>query len=333
MDRSTIGTEGGSFFPQQRTTIDIIDAGGVNPILPNATFLPDASTPSGGTGPTPLSNGLYQIGQYTNDDDDENSISPNIAFEDEEIFDGLRYSKPFTPNIREAISAFAGKNKGVKMYGLVSGLHFGQPETIFRRIKQPSNFTGPGDIEFYEEIFPEELSDQQFEYFLDQESELESFLGLGKKAKANREVKKAKRVERKENRRTAISERKSAKVDRKNKRVEIKAYKAETKRVRAESGEPTIFDKVLNTAEGLLNGRNDMEFDNSENLGGYNEAGEIEEGGIYNQNGEIASAPNFNLPNFNQQPTKLGFGGNKTVMIIIGLALVGAVIYYIKNKN
>ncbi len=71
----------------------------------------------------------------------------------------------------------------------------------------------------------------------------------------------------------------------------------------------------------------------SENLGGYNEAGEIEEGGMYDASGQIASAQNFQIPNFNQQPTKLGFGGNKTLMIVIGLALVGAVIYYIKTRK
>ncbi|MBK0383532.1 hypothetical protein I5M32_11245 [Pedobacter sp. SD-b] len=338
-----------NIIKQLRPTInDTIGNGGFSPIIPGLIQTPNSDGSNGGTNSTPLGNiisdlfkkslandtgangGGFQVGQYTNDDDDD-SLTPLIAFEDNEIFDGLRRSKPFTPNIRDAISAFVGKEKGGKISGLVSGYAFGLPDTYFRRKNQPLNFSGDNNIEFYDEVFPQELTDEEFEHVLNLDEDYESFLGIhiGKKSKARAAARKEKRVARRDARKDARAARKQARVDRKNKRLEIKQYKAETKRIGAENGEPSGFDKILNTAKSVFGGGNNDDLSEPINTGEENyQDGNYDDGSGTDENGNLIQ------PTIKSNTTTQGFfGQNKTVAIIIILALVGAAIYFIKNNH
>jgi hypothetical protein len=306
----------------QRTTGSIIDNGGLNPVLPGMMIPTGDNSPSG-AGTTPLGANIFTMGEFGNEDDSEDTgLMPQIAFDDNELFDGLRYSKPHRPTLRDSISEYGGK-KHKSIGELISGLLFGLPNTIFRKSKK-SNYGGDEGFDIYDEVFPEELSDNEFEEFLDHENHIESFLGIGKKARA----KKEKRVERREARKTARADRKQARVNRKNKRVEIKQFKAETKRIGKENGDPSVLDKVITGAKSIFADQNQV----NDNSGSDNSNSDGSGYDTSDPTGNGGGGYGGDIPNPNASKSKLGmFGG--TTGIIIMLALIGAAIYILKSHK
>ncbi|TKB96851.1 hypothetical protein [Pedobacter cryophilus] len=295
-DQIITSLDNASMFKTGPTAMDLVIQGPSTPAF-NVPDLSDNNSVNIAAS-SPVSNAIAAYNPY---DDDEEYIS-NYDLEDleDEIFDsGLPKTNP---------NFFRKKTNTKPLFpidqnGIVDGKYFGQPGTYFQKV---DNYTGQVGMMYFNEIFPDELDEYNM-----------SNLFGGKN--------KAKRVAKREQRQSDRRVRKQAKVDRKNKRVEIRGYKAETKRIGVENGEPSILDKVLDTAKGFIGGNDNNLTDEA----GYDE-GNYQTEGATDQNGNFLSVDK----NFQPQTKTAGiFGSNPVVAILIMLALFGGVVYFIKTQK
>lgn len=297
---------GGLYRTTAPTVSETIAAGPSPMAVPLPTTTVGASNPALNNHVAAVNQVLGEVAEWDDDDPDTHGF----YYDDENIFEtaGIVNSDP--NYFRNGKRYLLDRKKRIEIErilranGIIDGAVFGLPGIKFKKL---DTYDGPSHIEYYDEVFPDEI---------------ESFLGFGKKAKAKREERKAKRVARRDARKDARAARKQARVDRKNKRVEIRAYKAETKRIKAENGEPSALDNILDTVANTFGPQQDLPLDGELNPADYS-------------NGDLAQGYKPFTLDADASGRAIQAGGNKSlVYILIGLAVLGAAIYFVtKDKN
>jgi hypothetical protein len=289
---------------------------------PMAVPLPNTVTASNPA----LNNSVAAVNQVLGDYadwDDEDPDTTGFYYDDENIFEtgGIVNSDP--GYFRRGSNQLLHRKrkfeieKTLRANGIIDGAAFGLPGVKFKKL---DTYAGPSHIEYYDEVFPEELSSFALP--------LVGALLSGKKGKARRQERKAKRVARRDARKDAKAARKQARVDRKNRRVGIREYKAETKRMKVENGEPSALDNILDTVATTFGPQQDLPID-----GELNPETEINPADY--SNGDLAQGYKPFTLDADASGRAIQAGGNKSlVYILIGLAVLGAAIYFVtKNKN
>lgn len=294
------------------TVAQTIAAGPSPMAVPLPTTTVTASNPVLNNHVAAVNQVLGDVAEWDDDDPDTHGF----YYDDENIFEtaGIVNSDP--NYFRKGSNYLLDRKrkfeieKILKANGIIDGAAFGLPGIKFKKL---DTYGGPSHIEYYDEVFADEL---------------ESFLGFGKKAKARREERKAKRVARRDARKDARAARKQARVDRKNRRVALREYKAETKRMKVENGEPSALDNILDTVATTFGPQQDLPLETD--LGPEGEVNPADY-----SNGDLAQGYKPFTLDADASGRTIQAGGNKSlVYILIGLAVLGAAIYFVtKNKK